>query len=90
MRKETLPDDNFRKFGCIFNIAKMLFHSALHGSFRKFKPDVLIELNGALAKVTKFVTNCAPFARARESSTEKVSQVTFCVSMVNEVMIQPD
>ena len=33
---------------------------------------------------------CAPFARARESSTEKVSQVKFSFSMVNEVMIQPD
>ena len=56
------------------------------GSCRKFKPDVLIECNGAHAKVTKFVTNCAPFER----STKKVSQVKFSFSLVNEVMIQPD
>ena len=51
------------------------------GSCRKFKPDVLIEWNGAHAKVTKFVTNCAPFVRARESSTKKVSQVKFSFSI---------
>ena len=68
----------------------MLFHSVLQGSCGKFKPDVLIEWNGAHAKVTKFVANCAPFARPRESSTKKVSQVKFSFSMVNEVMIQPD
>ena len=67
----------------------MLFHSVLHGSCRKFKPDVLID-NGAHAKVTKFVANCAPFARARESSTKKVSLVKFSFSMVNAVMIQPE
>ena len=50
----------------------------------------MIERNGAHAKVTEFVTNSAPFARARESSTRKVSQVKFRFSMVNEVMIQPD
>ena len=44
----------------------------------------------AHAKVTKFVANCAPFARERENSTEKVSLVKFSFSMVNEVMIQPD
>ena len=71
-------------------IAKVLFHSVLQGSCRKFKPDVLIEWNGAHAKVTKFVTNCARFKRARESSTKKVSLVKFSFSMVNEVMIQPD
>ena len=47
-------------------------------------------MDGAHAKVTKFVTNCAPFARSRESSTKKVSQVKFSFSMVTEVMIQPD
>ena len=51
-------------FETLVYIAKMLFHSVLHGSCRKFKPDVLTEWNGAHAKVTKFVTNCAPFARA--------------------------
>ena len=60
----------------------MLFHTVLHGSCRKFKPDVLIEWNGAHAKVTKFVTNCAPL--------KKVSLVKFSFSMVNEVMIQPE
>ena len=53
------------------------------------KPDVLID-NGAHAKVTKFVANCAPFARVRESSTKKVSLVKFSFSMVNEVMVQPE
>ena len=86
--ERKLPDDHFRKIGVY--IAKMLFHSVLYGSCRKFKPDVLIEWNGAHAKVTKFVTNCAPFTRARESSTKKVSLVKFSFSMVNEVMIQPD
>ena len=62
----------------------------LFESCRKIKPDVLIEWNGAHTKVTKFVTNCAPFARARESSTKKVSQVKFSFSMVNEVMTQLD
>ena len=65
----------------------MLFHSVLKVA-QKFKPDVLIEWNGD--QVTKFVTNCAPFALAHESSTKKVSQVKFSFSMVNEVMIQPD
>ena len=56
------------------------------GSCRKFKPDVLIECDGTHAKVTKFVTNCAPFERP----TKKVSQVKFSFSLVNKVMIQPD
>ena len=84
---ETFPkcepfNQKFQTFG-----SKVPFGT---GSGRKLKPDVLIEWNGAHAKVTKFVTNCAPFARARESSTKKVSQVKFSFSMVNEVMIQPD
>ena len=87
MRKENFPMIIFENLGIY---CQMLFHSVLHGSCRKFKPGVLIEWNGAHAKVTKFVTNCAPFARARESSTKKVSQVKFSFSMVNEVMIQPD
>ena len=87
MRKENFPMIIFEN--CVY-IAKMLFHTVLHGSCRKFKPDVLIEWNGAHAKVTIFVTNCAPFARARDSSTKKVSLVKFSFSMVNEVMIQPD
>ena len=88
MRKENFPMIIFENLGIY--IPKMLFHSVLHAGCRKFKPDVLTEWNGAHAKVTKFVTNCAPFARARESSTKKVSQVKFSFSMVNEVMIQPD
>ena len=68
----------------------MLFHSVLQGSCGKFKPEVLIEWNGAHAEVTKFVANRVSFTRARESSTKNVSLVKFSFSMVNEVMIQPD
>ena len=86
IRKENFPEIIFENLG-IYRENAVPF---VTGSCQKFKPDVLIERNGAHAKVTKFVTNCAPFARARESSTKKVSQVKFSFSMVNEVMIQPD
>ena len=86
MQKENFPEIFFENLG-IHRENAVPFGTE---SCRKIKPDVLIEWNGAHAKVTKFVTNCAPFARARESSTKKVSQVKFSFSMVNEVMIQPD
>ena len=73
MRKENFPEIIFENLG-IHRENAVSFGT---GSCRNFKPDVLIEWNGAHAKVTKFVTNCAPFARARESSTKKVSQVKF-------------
>ena len=59
--KKLFPMIIFENLGVY---CEMLFHSVLHGSCRKFKPDVLTEWNGAHAKATKFVTNCAPFARA--------------------------
>ena len=86
MRKENFPDIIFENLGIHCENA-VPFGT---GSGRKFKSDVLIEWNGAHAKVTKLVANCAPFARARESSTKKVSLVKFSFSMVNEVMIQPE
>ena len=86
MRKEHFPEIIFENFG-IHRENAVPFGT---GSCRKFKPDVLIEWNGAHAKVTKFVANCVSFTRARESSTKKVSLVKFSFSMVNEVMIQPD
>ena len=82
MRKENFPEIIFENLG-IHRENAVPFGT---GSCRKFKPDVLIEWNGA----PKFVTNCAPFVWARESSTKKLSQVKFSFSMVNEVMIQLD
>ena len=86
MQKENFPEIIFENLG-IHRENVVPFGTE---SCRKIKPDVLIEWNGAHAKVTKFVTNCAPFARARESSTKNVSHVKFPFSMVNEVMIQLD
>ena len=80
--ERKLPGNNFRSLG-IHRKNAAPFDT---GSCRKFKPDVLIEWNGAHAKVTKFVTNCVPLARARESSANQVSQVKFSFSMVNEVV----
>ena len=73
MRKENFQEIIFENL-CIHLENAVPFATR---SCQKFKPEVLIEWNGAHAKVTKFVTNCAPFARARESSTKKVSQVKF-------------
>ena len=86
MQKENFPEIIFEHLG-IHRENAVPFGTE---SCRKIKPDVLIEWNGAHAKVTKFVTNCVSFTRARESSTKKVSLVKFSFSMVNEVMIQPD
>ena len=86
-----LRKENFREI--IFqNLGIQRENAAPFGtlSCQKFKPDVLIEWNSAHGKVTKFVTNCSPFARTRDSSTKRVSEVKFSFSMVNEVMIQPD
>ena len=80
--ERKLPGNNFRSLGIHRKNAVPIDT----GSCRKFKPDVLIEWNGAHAKVTEFVTNCAPLARARESSANQVSQVKFSFSMVNEVV----
>ena len=55
MRKENFPEIIFENLGIHCENA-VPFGT---GSGRKFKPDVLIEWNGANAKVTKFVTNCA-------------------------------
>ena len=62
MRKENLII--FENLGIYCENAVPL--DILHGSCRKFKPEVLIEWNSTHAKVTKLVTNCAPFARAKE------------------------
>ena len=73
MRKENFQEIIFENLGIhLENAVPFATRSC-----KKFKPDVLIEWNGAHAKVTKFVTNCAPFARARESFTKKVSEVKF-------------
>ena len=64
--ERKLPDDNFRKFGYILRKCFSTRYCMEVAENLIFKPDVLIEWNGAHAKVTKFVTNCAPFARARE------------------------
>ena len=61
MRKEHFPEIIFENFG-IHRENAVPFGT---GNCRKFKPDVWIEWNGAHAKVTKFVTICAPVARAR-------------------------
>ena len=62
--ERKLPDDNFRKFRYI--LRKCYSTRYCMEVAENLKPEVVIEWNGAHAKVTKFVTNCAPFARARE------------------------
>ena len=74
MRKENFPMIIFEHLG-IYCENTVPFGTA--SKLQNLKPDVLIKWNGAHAKVTKFVTNCAPFTRERESSTKKVFQVKF-------------
>ena len=61
--EKKLPENNFRKFWVY--IAKMLFHSVLHGRCRKFKQDVLIEWNGIHAGNQICYQLCSLCARAR-------------------------
>ena len=73
MRKENFQEIIFENLGIhLENAVPFATRSC-----KKFKPDVLIEWNGAHAKVTKFVTNCAPFARARETPLKKFLRSNF-------------
>ena len=80
MQKESVPKIIFENLG-IHRENAVPFGT---GSCRKFKPEWRPYKGNQICYHLLFV------ARARESSTKKVSQVKFSFSMFNEVMIQPD